>query len=70
MAADPISLVSDVIRLGATLAELILKATKDGDTHTLEALRPLVPAGPELQRLDRLVVEAQRAKAAAELPPG
>jgi hypothetical protein len=65
---EPTDLIAAGLRLGALLVEVAVRASAAGDVSTLEALRAVVPDGDGLRDLDRLLVAAQRAKAARELP--
>lgn len=55
--------------LVGALLPTIVDAIRAGDTSTLEQLRAHLRTAADLDRLDAALVLAQRARAAAELPP-
>ena len=62
-----IDILSAGLTVLAAIGQAIQRALTEGDTSTLVALRGVLQTPDELRAHDRLLVEAQRAKAAREL---
>lgn len=65
-----LDIVASVLSVLAAVGDAVRRALAEGDASTLEALRAVLKTPDEMRDLDRLLIEAQRAKAARELGGG
>jgi hypothetical protein len=64
---EAMELVSTAMRLGASIAEVIVNAIKQGDVSTLEALKPVLRDPHQIALLDRALIAAELGRAEREL---